>query len=263
MVAYVDTGGLKFPVVCIHGNSCSSEVFKKQIAAFRDRYRMISVDLPGHGKSSCPESPDAAYTIPGYAAVIQEVVNHLELGSFAILGFSLGGNIALQLTQHTKDSIKGIMIVSTAPMKYSQEVLQAYLPYEGSYAAFPGQLTEPQARQYMSACGFDVEDPTVYFMVEDAMKTDGRSRANMVASVFAGKGIDETKIVSELDIPLAVVVGSRDNSLGLEYIKQLKYRHLWQGKVEFIDDAQHAIPIHQPDQLHSLLEAFLRDCTGR
>ncbi len=259
MIAYVDTGGPGFPVVLIHGNSCSSEVFKKQIAAFRNHYRMISVDLPGHGRSSCPDDPDNTYAIPGYASVIHEIVNHLELGPFAIIGYSLGGNIALQWTQISKDPIKGIMLVSCAPMKYSNEVFKAYPPYEGSFAAYPNALSESQAKQYMSTCGFNVENPSVYFMIEDAMKTDGKSRSKMAESVLAGKGIDETEIVNNLTIPLAIVVGREDPALGLNYITHLNYRNLWHGKIEFIEHAQHALPVHQADQLHQLIEDFLID----
>lgn len=258
-VAYVDTGGTGFPVVLIHGNSCSSRVFEKLISAFRDRYRLIAVDLPGHGRSDRPLDPDTAYTLPGYAQVLHEVVQHLDLGPFAIVGYSLGGNIALQWTQLAEDPIRGIMIVSCAPMKYSEEALLAYPPYEGGYAAYPDQLTESQARQYMEAVGFNVKDPSIYFMVEDAMKTDGASRAKMVASVLSGKGIDETEIVAKLTIPLAIVAGREDSALGHDYIARLRYHNLWHGRIEIIPDAAHAIPLHQADQLHQLLDAFLKD----
>jgi hypothetical protein len=64
-------------------------------------------------------------------------------------------------------------------MKYSKEAFLTYPPYEGSYAASPDALTEPQAIQYMGAGRFDVQDPAVYFMIEDAMKTDGNARATI------------------------------------------------------------------------------------
>lgn len=258
-IAYLDTGGAGFPLVLIHGNSCSSQVFKKQIEAFRNLYRIIAIDLPGHGRSSRPLDPDKAYTIPGYAEIIHELINHLSLKSFAMLGFSLGGNIALQYSQIPQNHLKGIMMVSSAPMKYSEEALIAYPPYEGSFAACPDPLTELQAKQYMSAGGFLVEDPSVYFMVEDAMKTDGKARAKMVASVLAGKGMDETEIVRKLAIPLALVVGDQDSCLGLDYIAHLFYANLWHQKVEKIADAEHAIPLHQSKELHLLMDSFLKE----
>lgn len=191
--------------------------------------------------------------------VMHEVVHSLNLGPFAIVGYSLGGNIALQWSQIAEDPIVAIMLVSSAPMKYSPEALAAYPPYEGGCATYPYQLTELQAKQHMGACGFHVDDPAVHFMIEDAIKTDAKAREKMVASVLAGNGIDETEIVDNLTIPLAVVVGKEDATLGLNYITQLNYRNLWRGKVTFIQHAKHAIPLHQPDQLNRLLEEFLRD----
>ncbi|HSX26097.1 MAG TPA: alpha/beta hydrolase [Chlamydiales bacterium] len=255
-IAYRDTGGSGFPVVFIHGNSCSSEVFKKQFAHFGKQYRLIAMDLPGHGKSDNAKDPDIAYTIPGYAKILDEVATLLQLNPFVVVGFSLGGNIALQWTQIT-DRIKGVMMVSSAPTKYSEEAFIAYPPYEGSHAGSPDQLTELQALQYMKAVGFDVEDASVYFMVRDAMRTDGTARAKMVESVLAGKGMDETKIVSQLPIPLSVVIGKEDCAVGIEYIVHLPYRNLWRNKVELLPGAQHAVVLHQADQLHGLLEDFL------
>jgi pimeloyl-ACP methyl ester carboxylesterase len=262
-IAFIDTGGSGFPIVLVHGNSCSSEVFKKQIDAFCNSYRIITMDLPGHGRSSCPNDPDKVYNIPGYAEIIHELVSHLKLGPFVLVGFSLGGNIALQYSQIPNNHLLGIMMISSAPMKYSQEAMVAYPPYEGSFVAHPDKLTESQAKQYMRAGGFNVDDPSIYFMVLDAMKTDGAARAKMVASVVAGKGIDETEIVSKLTIPLAIVAGAKDSALGLDYMTHLNYANLWRKQVNLIEHASHAIPMHQPDELHLLLETFLREISEK
>src|SRR5579872_1636260 len=63
-IAYLDSGGDGFPVVLIHGNSCSSQVFQKQFTTFGPRYRLIAIDLPGHGKSDNALDPESAYNIP-------------------------------------------------------------------------------------------------------------------------------------------------------------------------------------------------------
>ncbi len=259
-LAYVDTGGPGPALIFIHGNSNSSELFYKQIANFRKSHRVISIDLLGHGRSSLPINPDQAYTIPGYAKVLYEVVEGLGVKRYFLIGFSLGGNIALQWSQISMDGVKGIMMISSAPIPYSKEAYIAYKPFEGSsYGMQAEQLTEQQAKEYLGTLGFQVDDLSVRFMVVDAMKTDGNSRAKMVASVIAGKGTDETQIVNQLPIPLAIVVGKDDPALNLDYLVKLTYRHLWRGKVEMIEDAKHALPMSQSEQLNALIQAFVQE----
>lgn len=258
-LAYIDTGGEKFPVVLIHGNSCSSKVFQKQFDHFSKSYRMIAVDLPGNGQSPLPKDPETAYTIPGYAEILHEVTNKLGLTSFAVVGYSLGGNIALQWIAHYNDPIRGIMLVCSTPIKYSEEVKMAYPPYEGNYAASPDKLTEEQATVYMAACGFDVKDPSTRFMIDDVLNTDPGSRKLMVASVLAGKGIDETSLVAKLSIPLALVLGNSDKSISKPYIESLSFRPLWQSTIHYVEGAQHALPFHQAEALNILLTEFLGD----
>lgn len=259
-LAYVDTGGPGPVLIFIHGNSNSSELFYKQIANFRKSHRVISIDLLGHGRSSLPIKPDLAYTISGYAKVLYEVVKGLGVKRYFLIGFSLGGNIALQWSQISLDSVEGIMMISSAPIPYSKEAYIAYKPFEGSgYGMQAEKLGEQQAKEYLEALGFQVDDPSVRFMIEDAMTADGDSRAKMVASVIAGKGIDETQIVSQLTVPLAIVVGKEDPALNLDYLVKLTYRHLWRGKVEMIEHAKHALPLHQSEQLNALIQSFVQE----
>lgn len=115
--------------------------------------------------------------------------------------------------------------------------------------------------QYMGACGFHIDDPSVYFMIKDAMRTDGRSRAKMVASVLEGRGVDETDIVGRLKMPLAVILGRSDTAIGIDYVSSLPYRNLWRSKVALLD-AGHALILHKTDQLHPLLTDFLEEIYG-
>jgi pimeloyl-ACP methyl ester carboxylesterase len=61
--------GVDGPVVLlIHGNSASSEIFRHQFAAsFARSYRLLALDLPGHGASTDAADPQNSYTVPGYA----------------------------------------------------------------------------------------------------------------------------------------------------------------------------------------------------
>ncbi len=79
----------KDTILFIHGNSNSHNIFKNQLGSpLLSDYRMIAVDLPGHGESSkCYD--DDCYTIPWYSKMIMKLTN------LSVVGHSLGGHVAI------------------------------------------------------------------------------------------------------------------------------------------------------------------------
>src|ERR1700733_8131439 len=88
----------KLPVLFIHGNSCSKEVFRYQFESpLADEFHLIAIDLPGHGSSSDAFRPDETYSFPGYADAAVEVLELMGIEKFVVVGWSLGGHIALEM----------------------------------------------------------------------------------------------------------------------------------------------------------------------
>ena len=103
-----DSQGKGHPVLLIHGNSASGEVFKKQFqSALGKKYRLIAPDLPGHGDSDVAVDTET-YSFPGYARVLAELINTLGLKKVTVVGWSLGGHIALELSQMIPNKLSGI-----------------------------------------------------------------------------------------------------------------------------------------------------------
>ena len=111
-----EAGRGDLPVLMIHGNSTSREVFRKQLGgALSRKYRLLAFDLPGHGESS--DAPDASrtYTRPGLAKAAIEVLELLGLGEVVVVGWSLGGHIALEMASQFS-GIKGLLISGAPPV---------------------------------------------------------------------------------------------------------------------------------------------------
>src|SRR2546423_9613898 len=80
------------PVVLIHGWGCSVYVFRRNMPALaRDGFRVIAVDLKGHGLSDKPLAPDE-YTIDSLVEHLLDILDALELERPALAGPSLGGS---------------------------------------------------------------------------------------------------------------------------------------------------------------------------
>ena len=82
------------PLLLIHGLGSSGADWAFQVAALEHRFRVIVPDLPGSGHSLPPRSE---YTIAGFASALWKLMDHLKIARPNIVGFSLGGAVALEM----------------------------------------------------------------------------------------------------------------------------------------------------------------------
>jgi len=81
------------PLLLLHGWCFSSQVFAEALAAFSADYRVLAPDLPGHGAAD----PATDYGFAALAAELREWLAALSLDRIRLLGWSLGGQVALEL----------------------------------------------------------------------------------------------------------------------------------------------------------------------
>lgn len=96
------------PLILLHGNGDSSDYFAHQIEYFSRRYRVIAVDTRGHGKSPRGREP---FTISRFADDLKCFMEENGIDSADILGFSDGGNIAVEFALRYPDAVKRLILV--------------------------------------------------------------------------------------------------------------------------------------------------------
>ena len=97
-IHYRDEGPRDAPttIVLVHGFAASLHAWEPWVARLSPDYRMVSLDLPGHGLTRAPE--DYEITPASQVAVVDAVAGHLELEPFVIAGNSMGGAVAWRYT---------------------------------------------------------------------------------------------------------------------------------------------------------------------
>ena len=114
-IAVHESAGEGPAVVLIHGNSSSSRVFSRQLdGPLGRRFRLVAVDLPGHGESDDAKDP-RAYSLPGHARAVRAAVDALGLGEAHFVGWSLGGHVALEMAPDLPRA-RGFVIFGTPPI---------------------------------------------------------------------------------------------------------------------------------------------------
>jgi pimeloyl-ACP methyl ester carboxylesterase len=98
------------PLVLLHGGFGSVEMFGPNIAGLAAGRRVIGIDLQSHGRSPAANRP---MTFEGMADDIAAVVGNLGLGQADVMGFSLGGGVALRTAIQHPDVVRRLALVST------------------------------------------------------------------------------------------------------------------------------------------------------
>lgn len=260
-LAYYESVGEGARVFFVHGNSSSGLAFRNQFESdFGERYRLIAIDLPGHGESELASDPQT-YTLPGYARVVVEAAEALAVENAVFVGWSLGGHILLEAADELPEAA-GIVIFGTPPLANPPAMTSAFLENPAVNVGFTANVTEEMARQYAQAFFAPRVEVESTPFVQDILRTFGGARETLGGSIGPGTYKDEVEVVAHLDTPLAVLHGAQEQLVNEVYISDLEMPSLWRGEVQLIEDAGHAPHWEQPERFNALLEAFLQDVTG-
>jgi pimeloyl-ACP methyl ester carboxylesterase len=257
-IAYRESKGKGSPILFIHGNSMSSLCFERQIeSSLGGTYRLVALDLPGHGASAPALDPKTGYSLPAYADIVYEFSRQLKLDDAVLVGWSLGGHILLEAIGRFQTSA-GLMIFGAPPVG-KPLAANAFLPNPLMSLAFKNALTNEESVA-LTAAFFKPGARMPEFFLEDMKRSDGRAREAVGISIGQGNYADEVKIVAGLTKPLAVVHGEQDSLVDLSYIKSLSMPTLWRSGVQVVPDAGHTPQWEQPERFNNLLMDFIKDC---
>ena len=113
VLRYEEAGSGK-PLVCIPGWSQTAAQFKHQLSGLSDRYRVIAVDMRGHGES---DKPNNGYTIQRLAKDVQDLLVARDLTDVTLMGHSMGSSVIWSYWQlWGKDRLAKLILVDQMPM---------------------------------------------------------------------------------------------------------------------------------------------------
>ena len=194
------------PLVMVHANPYDRRLFTFQVAHFSNHYRCIAIDLRGYGLSDKPTTP---FTLEDMVQDVLGVCDDLGIQQAIFLGVSVGSGIALKIGLDHAMRARGLILVggSSRPGGNIQKRIDAFTQigpakYRGDYMPelfAPGFPETTLGRWVMN------------LFCEDAHLLDGRS----IARIFEARGSENMlPRLPALDMPVLVINGEHDNSLG-------------------------------------------------
>src|SRR5437867_3940906 len=118
---HFEESGRGLPVVLLHGFPLDSRVWAKQRAALNDRYRVITPDLRGFGRSKS----DDPFTIESLADDVHALLKEIGALPGVLGGLSMGGYAALAYAKKYPADLRGLILVDTKAEADTPEGKQA------------------------------------------------------------------------------------------------------------------------------------------
>jgi pimeloyl-ACP methyl ester carboxylesterase len=115
---WYDEQGHGEPLVVLHGGAVDARFFEQNVAALAERFRVISTDLWGHGRTPDREGP---FSLDSFASDVAELIERVAGGQAHALGHSIGGAVALTLALRRPELVRKL-IVASAGFDHSAEI---------------------------------------------------------------------------------------------------------------------------------------------
>ena len=104
--------GKGFPIILIHGYGAKKETWRAQIGALSEKFKVITLDLRGTGKS---DRPNMLYTMDLFVDDIKGLMDFLSIKKTHIAGRSMGGMIAQSFVLKYPECVDKVILITTTP----------------------------------------------------------------------------------------------------------------------------------------------------
>jgi pimeloyl-ACP methyl ester carboxylesterase len=260
-IAISETSGSGVAVLMLHGNSSAKEIFAGQLGSdLGDTYRLIAMDLPGHGASSDALDPARTYSIPGFADTAIELLGVMGIERAVVFGWSLGGHVAIEMSVRFPGVI-GLVLTGTPPVSSTLESIQTgFKPNPLVMLIGKEEFSDEEAEAF----GQGTYGALFNDQFRRAIKrTDGRLRRMTFENLMAGGPADQKAAAENATMPVAFVNGADDPFVNLEYVGGLRYRSLWDDHCYVLRGLGHVPFLQAPAAFNPIFARYLAEVADR
>jgi pimeloyl-ACP methyl ester carboxylesterase len=252
-VAFFDKGKGKV-VVLLHGFLGSYKIWEQTINELSKSYRVIAIDLPGHGATECV---GYAHSMDLMAKCVKSVLDSLRLKKYVIIGHSMGGYVGLAFADLYPDHLNGLCLYHSSSLSDSEEKKKDRLRAISAVKANRGIYTKTTIKNLFATKNLKYLKEEIAFATTIAK---GTSKKGIIAALLGMKDRPRRDIILSLvKYPIMMVIGEQDNVLPYEQL--LEQSNLIKNKsVLYLEHDGHMGFLESPRESNKALRKFLAKC---
>ncbi|PKR84391.1 2-succinyl-6-hydroxy-2,4-cyclohexadiene-1-carboxylate synthase [Heyndrickxia camelliae] len=249
------------PVVLLHGFTGDFSTWTFLADFLKDHYKVILVDILGHGKTDCPNNP-SRYDIELIADDLKEILDKLAIKSASILGYSMGGRLALTFAQKYPDRTRRLILESASPglehekdraarrkqdkilaERIIKEGIEAFVDYWSNIPLFDTQKSLDSSLQKSIRLQRLSNDPV--------------GLANSLLGMGTGSQPSWWDSLKDLPMPILLMTGALDYKF-CKIAEEMKNK-MPHAKWVTIPNVGHAIHVESPRKFGTIVREFLTE----
>lgn len=256
-LAYSDRGA-GLPLVFLHAFPLNRCMWTAQEEALSSRFRVVTVDLRGHGES---DAPLAQYTMDQAADDVRALMDHLSVKQAVLVGLSMGGYILFAFYRKFADRVKGLVLADTRAQADTAEgkdgrFQMAQVAYKQGPAAIAGLMIP----KLLSPAAINANPDlvrTVRAMIE-SNQISGIAGALMAMA----ERTDSIPYLKQITCPTQIIVGELDQATPPSDAELMAGR-IPGARLSVILGAGHLANLEQPDRFTRIIQLFADELEGK
>ncbi len=250
VLAYSDTG-MGLPIVFLHAFPLNRAMWTEQEAALSSHYRVITIDLRGHGES---DAPLWHYSLDQAADDVRALLDHLSIPQALFVGLSMGGYILLALYRKYADRVKGMVLADTkaqadTPKGKAGRFQMAQIAYKQG----PAAIADIMIPKLLSPATIQAR-PEIVQQVRTMIE---RNQVSGIAGdlMAMAERPDSVPCLKQIACPIRIIVGELDQATPPADAK-LMAEQIPNAKLAIIPNAAHLANLEQPEAFTKIVAAF-------
>ncbi len=245
--------GEGLPLVFIHAFALNQTMWQEQVAALKNQYRCITLDLRGFGHSDVVDEPSLMNQM---ASDVRQLMKALSIDKAVLIGLSMGGYIALAFYRNYPEMVGALVLADTRATADADEakanrLLSAEKALREGSVAIADETTPKLLGDTTIKTNPDLVKLVHSIQAENSPIGIAAAQRGMAARA------DSTDLLSQINCPVLVLVGSEDK-LTPPREAEVIHQGIRNSQLRVIENSGHLSNMEKPDEFNKALVEFLQ-----